>query len=653
MRKCLAKIILISVLFIIVFSLEINAEEMWVENGIPICRSDNLQFSPRIVSDGSGGAIIVWDDRRNGDSNNWDIYIQRIDKNGNNLWVEDGVLVCGVNDHQTNPSLVSDGKGGAVVIWKNLRDNNNWDWDWNWDLYAQRIDSDGNKLWPEDGIPICTGEPNSRGPFLLFDEDENTIIVWGDERNGNGNNVYVQKVDANGNILWEENGKPVCVTEDVHVGGLISDGRGGVIVLINQGMEINANIYAQRINENGDLIWDGQIGAPVCEAPNMQFAPKMVSDGNGGAIIAWMDRRWDPDNTDIYAQRIDLDGNLLWQANGVPICTRGGDQFNPKLTACADGGAIITWDDYRCFMDNGIYAQKIRADGSTAWALNGVPVCTAGGAQHCTDVVSDGRNGAIIAWQDERNSRNNVDIYVQRVDARGNVVWVERPVCNAGGNQYRPYLVSDNCNGAVVAWQDGRNGEDNTDIYAYRTNDSVLSNLGFELGDFINWSLSNNIQNDINADVKTDLDRAIDPFGNYMGFISNYGKAAEEEVVIKSPWIYIPNDANIVTYKWNFLTNETPAAPEKNNVYNDTLTVRREIEGERGITTTIARMSVNNLVYDDTISVPGYRYATGWKNSSSRVSINRGARVRYHFAIKNVGDGSVETAVLLDEISIR
>lgn len=45
-----------------------------------ICTEINDQTEPTIVSDGSGGAIIVWTDYRAGTYS--DIYAQRIDANG-------------------------------------------------------------------------------------------------------------------------------------------------------------------------------------------------------------------------------------------------------------------------------------------------------------------------------------------------------------------------------------------------------------------------------------------------------------------------------------------------------------------------------------------------------------------------------------------
>ncbi len=74
---------------------------------IPINTTNNTQASPRIVSDGTGGAIIVWQDERNPLTTGIDIYAQRIDSNGNFLWDPDGVAISTADDDQTLPELVS------------------------------------------------------------------------------------------------------------------------------------------------------------------------------------------------------------------------------------------------------------------------------------------------------------------------------------------------------------------------------------------------------------------------------------------------------------------------------------------------------------------------------------------------------------------
>ncbi len=84
----------------------------WIPDGAPVCSASQDQSSQQMTSDGSGGAIITWQDYRNG---GYDIYAQRIDEDGFPLWTPDGIPVCTLSaSGQGEPQIVSDGAGGAI-----------------------------------------------------------------------------------------------------------------------------------------------------------------------------------------------------------------------------------------------------------------------------------------------------------------------------------------------------------------------------------------------------------------------------------------------------------------------------------------------------------------------------------------------------------
>jgi hypothetical protein len=55
--------------------------------------------------------------------------------------------------------IVADGPGGAITGWNDSRDDTN-------DINAQRVDADGNILWPIDGVPVCVFTTNAVGVCL-------------------------------------------------------------------------------------------------------------------------------------------------------------------------------------------------------------------------------------------------------------------------------------------------------------------------------------------------------------------------------------------------------------------------------------------------------------------------------------------------------
>ncbi len=110
---------------------------------LPIDTSTGDQINPQIISDGSGGAIIVWDN-----NGGW-IFAQRINADGESQWGEPK-RVCDDTGTQSKPQLVSDGDGGAIVSWIDARgglaDPKS--------IYAQRIDKNGAQKWA-NCVKIC------------------------------------------------------------------------------------------------------------------------------------------------------------------------------------------------------------------------------------------------------------------------------------------------------------------------------------------------------------------------------------------------------------------------------------------------------------------------------------------------------------------
>ncbi|OLS13516.1 MAG: 5'-nucleotidase, partial [Promethearchaeota archaeon CR_4] len=92
----------------------------WTPNGTVICNASLSQWGPQIVSDGAGGAIIVWYDNRTGST--YDIYAQRVNSAGVNQWGGYfGIAICTEAENQDLPSLTSDGAGGAIIAWEDNR----------------------------------------------------------------------------------------------------------------------------------------------------------------------------------------------------------------------------------------------------------------------------------------------------------------------------------------------------------------------------------------------------------------------------------------------------------------------------------------------------------------------------------------------------
>ena len=440
---------------------------LWTANGVAVGSAANGQHDAQIISDGAGGTIIVWYDYRSG-VDNPDIYAQRLDSNGTPLWTAGGVPVCTAGGVQWLPRITGDGAGGVIIVWEDRRGGTYPH------IYAQRLDSNGTPLWTANGVPVCTANQKQYNPEITSDGAGGAIITWQDYRVWpyDQTDVYAQRLNGSGTPQWAANGVVVSAASNFQVQPMIiSDGAGGAIVVWEDWRNGAAqrDIYAQRLNSSGTPQWTAN-GVGVCTHSGDLDNLKITADGAGGVMVTWEDFR-NSFIRDIYAQRLNGSGTPQWTANGVAVCVAGDEQFGPKIVGDGVGGAFITWWDYRNGVDHDIYAQRLNSGGTPQWTANGVAVCTAGQGQYEPQPISDGIGGVIIAWQDHRNGLDD-DVYLQRLNSSGIPQWTANGVaiCTAGGTQGWPRLVKDGAgpNSIVIVWQDGRNGDDNYDIYAQR-----------------------------------------------------------------------------------------------------------------------------------------------------------------------------------------
>jgi len=425
---------------------------------IPIATAAGSQGFPELIGNGAGGAIIVWQDLRSGAP---DIYAQRVNSAWVPQWAANGVAVTTAVNAQYSHQLVTDGAGGAIIVWEDARSGTT-------DIYAQRVDSVGVPKWTANGVAISTAAGSQSIPRLVADGAGGAIIVWQDNRSGT-TGIYAQRVDSVGVPQWTADG--LAITTVASLGGspqLVADGAGGAIITwyeVRGGT--SWDIYAQRVNGTGVLQWTAG-GVPISSAADSQSFPQVVADGAGGAIIVWDDRRSGA-RSDIYAQRIDSAGIPQWTADGVAICTAAGDhQRHPQLIADGAGGVIIAWQDFRSGTTEDIYAQRVDSAGVPQWTANGVAVSTAQGDQFNAQLAVDGAGGAIIVWTDDRREVAG-DIYAQRVDSTGAPQWTPNGIAisTAAGFQGNQQLIADGAGGAIVVWADGRGAiPDPFNIYA-------------------------------------------------------------------------------------------------------------------------------------------------------------------------------------------
>lgn len=365
------------------------------------------------------------------------------------------VPVCINVGHQYNSVAVSDGAGGAFVAWRET-------WTGVSVPTVQRLLADGTTAWVSG---VTAGDPfgYSYGePALAPDGFGGVLVAWFDQRDGGS--IYAQRLSANGTPHWIAGGVRVDSAHDnLRECALVADGYGGAIVFwrINGGS--GQVMVAQHILNGSSAMWPAG-GVVVGEAPAVA-PPVAVTDGLSGAIVAFTATVWSGVTSsyvfDVQAAGVSYFGSVGWQAN---VTNAGGDQLGPAIVSDGANGAIIAWADTRLGGED-IFAQRIQYGGVLPWGAAGVPVCTASFGQSTPAITADGSGGVVIAWRDARSPDH--DIYAQRLNGAGAQLWPATgvAVCTQPGFQSVPTLVPSQDGGALTAWVDMRQGS-HADIYA-------------------------------------------------------------------------------------------------------------------------------------------------------------------------------------------
>ncbi|HET9327274.1 MAG TPA: FlgD immunoglobulin-like domain containing protein [Candidatus Eisenbacteria bacterium] len=417
------------------------------------------QNPPVSIQDGGGGSIIVWSDFRSG---SLDIYAQKLDAAGNIMWPGDGVPICKQTGDQTNPRLLSDGAGGAFVVWEDARTSPS-----DINIYIQRVNSLGVNLWATGGVAVCTAANTQRQAVVSPNGLGGVLVAWTDERGGASSaDVYAQRVTSSGAVQWTANGVAVCSAAGVQQDpAVVSDTQGGAIVAWRD-ERAGIDLFAQRVDAAGGVQWAAN-GIAISSATGNQEAPQMIPDGSGGAILTWVDSRGA--DQDVYAQRVNGAGAVQWTVDGTAVILAPAHQRSPRLATDGAGGAYVVWEDLQAVGDANIFAQRLdAATGAPQWGASGLVVCASLTNQLSPAIAADPVGGAIVAWSDDRNA-SGTDVYAQHIQPGGSVLWNPDGVrlCDASGTQDRPDVVADGSGGASIAWRDYRNTS-YSDIYAQR-----------------------------------------------------------------------------------------------------------------------------------------------------------------------------------------
>jgi len=323
-----------------------------------------------------------------------DVYVVKLDANGNLQWTK----TIGGENEDVGTSLIQTSDGGYAIAGYTYSFGAG-----GLDVYVVKLDANGNLQWTK----TIGGENNDWGLSLIQTSDGGYAIAGYTYSFGAGlTDVYVVKLDANGNLQWTKTigGK---IWENGH--SLIQTSDGGYAIA-GDTYSLNAadwDFYVVKLDANGNLQWTKTIGGE-----NIDRGYSLIQTSDGGYAIAGTTQSFGAGEWDVYVVKLDAHGNLQWTK------TIGGpeSEIGQSLIQTSDGGFAIAGETYS-FGAGGrdVYVIKLDANGNLQWTK------TIGGTDwdvgHSLIQTSDG--GYAIAGETYSFGAGGKDVYVVKLDRNG------------------------------------------------------------------------------------------------------------------------------------------------------------------------------------------------------------------------------------------
>lgn len=238
-------------------------------------------------------------------------------------------------------------------------------------LYLQEIDQDGNLLYPGSGILLSA--TNFHDTCAIGFENESAYVYWTSPQMDNGIFILTvkgQRIQA-GAAQWEDGGLFVYKQSQYFVTGVDAQGRFLVISTYNQSQHLD-EVRALRIEPTGLIAanWDPE-GILILDDENsmsLSFA------GQSGEIqddlyCIISSLKQETGGLSISAQKMDANGVRLWGDSGLSICTNSQSIPPSQTVLFSDQISIIYKKDIA-----ETYLQKLDTAGNLLFAGNGIPM---------------------------------------------------------------------------------------------------------------------------------------------------------------------------------------------------------------------------------------------------------------------------------------
>ncbi len=310
------------------------------------------EWGNSLIQTSDGGYAIAGYTRSFG-AGETDVYVVKLDSNGNLQWTK----TIGGPYYEIGESLIQTSDGGYAIAGYTKSFGAEYP-----DVYVVKLDSNGNLQWTK----TIGGPYYDRGYSLIQTSDGGYAIAGYTESFGaGGEDVYVVKLDANGNLQWT---KTIGGKEGETGRSLIQTSDGGYAIAgtLYPFEAEDWDVYVVKLDANGNLQWTKTIGGKDFEFED-GYSLIQTSDG-GYAIAGTTSPSFGAGEWDAYVVKLGANGNLQWTKT---IGAKNKNYSKSSLIQTSDGGyAIAGYTESFGAGKRDVYVVKLDRNGHACCAVS-------------------------------------------------------------------------------------------------------------------------------------------------------------------------------------------------------------------------------------------------------------------------------------------
>lgn len=363
----------------------------------PLRQATEIFWEGTHVRSADGCEIVFWADAVNGDL---DIFAQKISPSGQALWP----APLGVVNHSGDQKLwgaVKTSDNNIFVLWSECEIGTNTG------LGAQKISSNGQKLWGELGVAVSMPGASLRLAVPVANATGSAFVVFQDIGE---DCVRGQHLDASGNQLWPDGG--LLLGDNILLEQACGDGGGGLIV--------NCSVFPfnrlMRISPAGEVMGNDPLLPPGAFPGNVY---QLLSGPNGEFILYTVVHAPDPY---ILLNKMDITGNLLLPQTVQHQLAAASCVSEVALALYPDGGLGAAW---RSGLDGALswQMQRFSADLVPQWPSPGVEFSAPSPSGGNLSLAVGADATAWLAWYGGNVNFLEREVKAQAVSAAGIPLW--------------------------------------------------------------------------------------------------------------------------------------------------------------------------------------------------------------------------------------